>query len=144
MRHSFALFTQRSARRASRRRGAVLVETALVLTILLALTFGVMEYGHYVYTRHTLEGASQRGARTAILTDITVAEVESAVEGVMAASGYDPTEYDLAVSGLDDTAETDVTVTVSVVWGEVGIRPIGMIGADRTIQATVTMRKEGL
>jgi Flp pilus assembly protein TadG len=120
-----------------------LVETALVITILLALTFGVMEYGHFVYTRHSLESASQRGARTAILSDVTLEEVETAVEGVMAASGYETAEYALDVAGLDDPDVTDVTVTISVVWGEVGIRPMGLISSDRAVQSTVTMRKEG-
>lgn len=137
------LFTQRSARRASRRSGAVLVETALVITILLALTFGVMEYGHFVYTRHSLESASQRGARTAILSDVTSQEVSDSVQSVMAASGYDTTEYTLVVAGLDDPAQTDVTVTVGVVWGQVGIRPMGLISSETPVQATVTMRKEG-
>jgi Flp pilus assembly protein TadG len=116
---------------------------ALVLTVLLALTFGVMEYGHYVYARHTLEGASQRGGRTAILSDITESEVSDAVQEVMASAGYDTTEYTLAVTGLDDGEATDVTVTVSAVWGTIGIRPMGIISADSVVQATVTMRKEG-
>ncbi len=125
------------------RRGAVLVETALVLVILLALTFGVMEYGHFVHTRHTLEGAAQRGARTAILNGIPAQEVEAAVAQAMGASGYDDTEYSLEVAGLDDPEGTDVTVTVSCVWGEIGIRPMGLISSETAIQATVTMRKEG-
>lgn len=137
------LFTQRSARRASRRRGAVLLEMALVLTVLLALTFGVMEYGHYVYARHTLEGASQRGCRTAILRDITETEVSAAVQELMGTAGYDETEYTLAVTGLDDPEATDVSVTITAEWGTIGIRPMGLISADSVVHATVTMRKEG-
>ena len=134
--------TQRS-RRTRRRRGAVLVETALVIVLLLALCFGVMEYGHYVYTRHTLESAAQRGARIAILRESTEGEVNDAVEAVMAAAGYDTSEFETTLVGVGDDTETDVTVTIGCVWGDIGMRPLGLISSDSVVQATVTMRKEG-
>lgn len=136
--------SRRAPRGACRRRnGAVLVETALVLALLLGLCFGVMEYGHYVHTRHTLESASQRGARTAILRDSTEQEVNDAVEAVMAAAGYDTSEFSVDVTGVGDPDTTDVTVSVDCEWGEIGIRPLGLISADSVVRATVTMRKEG-
>jgi len=119
------------------------VETALVIVLLLALCFGVMEYGHYVYTRHTLESAAQRGARIAILRESTEGEVNDAVEAVMAAAGYDTSEFDMTLVGVGDDTETDVTVTIGCVWGDIGMRPLGLISSDSVVQATVTMRKEG-
>lgn len=137
------LFTQRSAGRAGRRSGAVLVETALVIVLLLGLCFGVMEYGHYVYTRHTLESACQVGARQGILRDSTSQEITDRIEGEMAAAGFDPTEFDFVVTGQGDDTEPDITVSIEVVWGEIGIRPLGLIASDSVVRASVTMRKEG-
>ena len=137
------LFTQRAARPPSRRRGAVLVETALVIILLLALCFGVMEYGHYVYTRHTLEAAAQRGARIGILRASTEQEINDAVEAVMDAAGYDNTEFDMTLEGFGDDTETDISVTIGCVWGDIGVRPLGLISSESIVQATVTMRKEG-
>ena len=143
MRNAFtALFTQRSARRASRRRGAVLVETAIVIMLLIALCFGVMEYGHYVYTRHTLESACQRAVRLGIIADSVFDDVEAEVGTQMAVAGFDATEFDVEIVGHGDPAETDLTVAIEVTWGEIGIRPLGLIAADSVIHASATMRKE--
>lgn len=138
-----ALFTQRSARRASRRRGAVLVETALVIILLIALCFGVMEYGHYVYTRHTLESACMRAARHGILRDSTLQEVEDRIESEMAVAGFDPSEFTTDISGHGDDTTTDITVAIECVWGTVGVRPLGLIDDESVVRASVTMRKEG-
>lgn len=136
------LFTQRSARRASRRRGAVLVETAIVIMLLIALCFGVMEYGHYVYTRHVLESACLRAVRVGILTDSAPEDVEGEVSTQMATAGFDTTEFAVEILGHDDPAASDVTVSIQCVWGEIGVRPLGLIAADSVIRASATMRKE--
>lgn len=137
------LSARHSARRISHRTGAVLVETALVIILLLGLCFGVMEYGHYVYTRHTLESACQVGARQGILRDSTAQEITDRIEGEMAAAGFDPSEFDFVVAGYGDDTETDISVSIEVVWGEIGIRPLGLISSDSRVRASVTMRKEG-
>jgi Flp pilus assembly protein TadG len=137
-----ALFTQRSARRASRRRGAVLVETAIVIMLLITLCFGIMEYGHYVYTRHTLESACQRAVRFGIIADSVFEDVETEVSTQMAVAGYDATEFDVEILGHGDPAETDLTISIEVTWGQIGMRPLGLISADSVIRASATMRKE--
>ena len=45
------------------RRGGAILEAALVLPILLALSFGMVEYGYYFFVKHTLQGAARDGAR---------------------------------------------------------------------------------
>ena len=50
----------------SARCGSALLDAALVLPILLSLMFGTVEYGHFFYWKHTLQGAAREGARTAI------------------------------------------------------------------------------
>lgn len=47
-------------------RGTSLIEFAIVLTILLALTFGMIDFGRYVYTISVVRAAAQEGARAGI------------------------------------------------------------------------------
>lgn len=137
-------FTRRLARRASRRRGAVLLETSLVIMLLLILAFGVMEYGHFVYTRHTLEGAAHRSVREAILPGRTDEEVAAVIAEQMGQHGYEADEYTVTVTWpAEDDPVKNVTVQVQTTWGTVGIRPFGLIDADKQVIATATMRREG-
>src|SRR4051812_13398788 len=53
------------------RRGNAVMEMALVLPILLALSFGTVEFGYFFYVKHTLQGAARDGARQAILPSAT-------------------------------------------------------------------------
>jgi Flp pilus assembly protein TadG len=54
-------------------RGAVAVEFAIILPILLLLTFGIIDFGHAWYMRHMMSDASREGARyaTRYKTDAT-------------------------------------------------------------------------
>jgi Flp pilus assembly protein TadG len=47
------------------RRGAALVEAALVLPVVLMFLFGILEYGRYVMMRQVLTNAAREGARYA-------------------------------------------------------------------------------
>ncbi len=48
------------------RRGAAMVETALVLPIVLLFMFGIFEYGRYFMTMQLLNNAAREGARYAV------------------------------------------------------------------------------
>ena len=49
-------------------RGAALVELALILPILLILTFGMIEFGRAFFISHILATAAREGARRAVVT----------------------------------------------------------------------------
>ena len=51
--------------RQSSRRGAACVEAALVLPLIVLLTFGFIEIGYYVNCHHVLHDAARQGARAA-------------------------------------------------------------------------------
>jgi Flp pilus assembly protein TadG len=79
---------RRRARQQVRRRGAVMVETALVLTTLFLLIFMIFEHGRLLMTRQLLQNAAREGARqalsgtnTKIASDIT-AVVNGYVSGI--------------------------------------------------------------
>ena len=53
------------ARRRDGEHGAVAVEFALILPVLLLLVFGIVDFGHAWYMRHMLQNSCREGARYA-------------------------------------------------------------------------------
>ena len=76
-----------------RRRGNAVMEAALVLPILLSLSFGTVEYGYFFYVKHSLQGAAREGARAAIVPTATNADVTTAVNAAMSAAGLSGIGY---------------------------------------------------
>lgn len=130
--------------RGKTRRGAVLLEAALVLWILLMLTFGLVEFAHFYFTQHNLTGAAREGARAGIPAGASNADITQAVTNTMSASGFSSDSYTMSISPDAGTAAqgTEINVTVSSTWGSVGIRPLGLIGADRQVVGVAVMQKE--
>ena len=135
------------------RRGATVLEAALVVPILLALAFGGVEVGYFIFIKHTLHGAARVGARVGSLPSSTTAEVTTAVGNAMTAAGIASNEYTLQVRNADTDAnltlastatETPVKVTINCTWGTVGagVRPLGVIDAAKSMNASVVMIKE--
>lgn len=120
------------------RRGNAILEAALVLPILISLTFGSIEFGHFFYVKHCLQGAARQGARAGIPADSTKGDVTAAVREAMAAYGLEKSGYS-CTTAVD---RTNVTVTVQCNWGKVGIRPLGLIGSDKLVRSVAVMRKE--
>ncbi|MBC7784142.1 MAG: pilus assembly protein [Burkholderiales bacterium] len=136
----------------NRRRGSAVLDAALVFPILLSLTFGCVEYGHYFFVKHSLQGAAREGARAGANPGSTNAEVTTAVTLSMNAAGIVPANYTTKIRNSADTADIDVAaqtagtailVKVQCTWGTVGLRPLGLIGASKLAIGMTTMRKEG-
>lgn len=92
--------------------GTTLVEFAVVLIVLLTLTFGMIDFGRYVYAVSVVRAAAQEGANTGIQTDdsgaANLAAVPAAVKGKMIA--LDTTRANVSVSQPDErTVEVEVT-----------------------------------
>ena len=68
-------------------RGAVLVEFALVLPLLLVLFAGMFDLGLAFQRYQAVTNAAREGARMAVLPGYSTAEVESRVRDYLAASG---------------------------------------------------------
>src|SRR4051812_28702270 len=84
---------QEIRRRSSRFRGNAVLDLALVMPVLLALTFGAMEYGYALYLKHTLQGAAREGARAAVVAGATAADVQTAVDNAMSNAGFAQAKY---------------------------------------------------
>jgi Flp pilus assembly protein TadG len=142
----------RTWRRRSVRRGNALLDAALVLPILLSLTFGTVEYGYFFFVKHSLQGAAREGCRAAIVPSATNTTVTQAIATSLQAAGLNSSGTSLDpkfsltlspanVSGL--SAGTSVTVQLDATWGTVGVRPLGLIAADKVVRGSTVMRKEG-
>lgn len=142
----------RSRRTARRwRPGNAIIEAALVLPILLSLSFGTVEFAHFFYIKHTLQGAARDGARTAIIPSATATSVQNAIGNSMNAAGLPPAKYtvdirnpvtDQVVDVATVESGTAIKVTVTCVWSEVGLRPLNLIAASKPVVGFTVMVKE--
>jgi Flp pilus assembly protein TadG len=128
------------------------MDAALVFPVLLTLTFGSIEFGHYFYIKHTLQGAAREGARASIRPSATNTDVTTAVNASLTAAGIPSTRYTVSIRNSADTADvnvasvtsgTSILVKVTASWGTIGIRPMGLIGSGKQVIGTTLMRKEG-
>ncbi|HUU82195.1 MAG TPA: TadE family protein [Phycisphaerae bacterium] len=109
------------------RRGAALVEFALVLPLLAMLIFGIIEFAHIFFVRQGLVNAARVGARTATLSmadEVRQTLVVQRVEQALQAGGLSQylsegditIEYDPA-SGSDGAQ----VVTISVPYADISL-----------------------
>ena len=139
-------------RHPGRRSGNAVLDMALVMPLLIMLTFGAVEYGYALYLKHTLQGAAREGARAAIVAGATATSVQQAVDEAMAAAGFAQSKYTRPVSiepsnWAATAAGQTIKVTVQTTWGTAGVNclptVLGGIGPAKVLQGATTMRKEG-
>ena len=130
-------------------RGASVLEMALVLPILLMLSFGIVDYGYFFYVKNTVQGAAQAGARAAIPSAATNSSVTTVVSNMMTAAGLQNSSYTVTLNPTDVStaaAGSAVSVTVSVTWSNVGLHALptamGGISNSKQIVGTAVMIKE--
>lgn len=68
-------------------RGAALIEAAITIPIILLISVGIFEFGRAYQTWQVLTNAAREGARQAILTDKSDADVQTTVQNYMKAGG---------------------------------------------------------
>lgn len=124
------------------RRGAVAVELAVVSPVMLAMVFGIIEFGWLFTVRHTMVNAAREGARIGVLQGVTVGDIEDRVReylepmGLAGKANIDVTEATLA--------DPTVTVVVSVPQEEVSLVGNFFGFTQGTVEGTASMRKEGV
>ncbi len=121
--------------RARGQRGAVAVELALVLPILVMLLFGIVEFGRGYNAKVSLQGAVREGARVLALDSGD--PVSTTVD---AAPSLDAGLITINTSGAPCTPGQPVSVTASYPF-EYNIPLFG--SATQTISATGVMRCTG-
>jgi Flp pilus assembly protein TadG len=83
---------RRHGRHGRSERGAAAVEFALIVPVLLVLTFGIISYGFMLTVRQSVSQAADEGARAAAVTVVDanrVSEGEKAIKDALSANGVD-------------------------------------------------------
>lgn len=125
------------------RRGATLVEFAVVVPILFFLLVLFVEFGRYIVTVHALEEASRVDCRIAVLEDSITNEVEVAVADLL--KTFSIYKYDMSITpnlraaiGAGDP----VTVRINVDYKDVSWLPAPRTLRDKTLSVSNTTPKE--
>jgi Flp pilus assembly protein TadG len=127
------------------RRGAAVVEFALVAPILFLLAFGIIEFGRMVMVQQVLTNASREGARLAVIDGTTTSEVQTAVRDYLDSGSVSSAGINPAVSPSNwDTEDYvgAVTVTVAMPFNQVSWLPSPLFLGGKTLTATAVMRRE--
>jgi Flp pilus assembly protein TadG len=127
------------------RRGAAVVEFAIVAPVFFLLVFGMIEYGRMVMVQQILTNASREGARYAVILDSndTTAVQDRVTDYLQSASinGSPNVTVDWPASGSG--SNQPITVAVSIPFGQVSWLPSPMfVSSTMPLQATSVMRRE--
>lgn len=139
-------FFRKSSNLRSRRRGAEVLEAALILPIVLLLVSGMVEFAYFFHLQHSLTSAAREGARAGVPYGATNGDVTAAINKVMDSVGLDKSKFTVDVTPSDiagASAGTDVSVSVSGQWSKVGVSLFGLIDKTKFVKGKVVMRKEG-
>lgn len=142
-------------KRRSNRRGAALVEMAMVLPIFFAVVLGIVEFGRAMMVSQMVTNAAREATRLAIIDGSTNTTVETWVEDFLSdsinvdASDVTVTITVVAAPGNDDPnnqvgnaqARDLVTVNVSVPFDKVSYVP-GSYLNGKNLSAQSSMRHE--
>jgi Flp pilus assembly protein TadG len=133
----------RKGNRRGRRRGAALVEFAVVAPLMFLMFFLFIEFDRYIFVRDAMEEAARSGARTAILKDATLDDVQANVAAILAVAGVDG--YSVAVTPeLSSSFQQGdmITVTVSVDYEDVSWLPSMRFLGDKSISVACSLPRE--
>jgi len=133
------------------RRGTAIVEAALVLPLLLILTFGGIKYGWLFIKWQQATNTARHSVRYAIRPTIDSTKTIDLIDKLMTKAGMDKSKvnYTSSVTYGDDDYPTGsivgdpVTVQIVVPVADVDILKIALLPTPNTLTATMTMSKEG-
>lgn len=143
-----AIMNLKKQTRRSDRRGAAAAEFALVIPILLILTFGTLETCSAFFLKETCLIAAHEGARVAIRQKADKDMVRSAVYDTLEARGIDPDGEGITILVNRKPEKTKalvpIKITVRVPMDGNGMLPNSFYSwfSGRNIESTCTMYKE--
>jgi Flp pilus assembly protein TadG len=124
------------------RRGIATVEFAIVLPLLMLVTFGIIEFGSVMYTRHNMVQAAREAARVLAIREGTVAEANAVAMDRLSAMSQGINFTVNITNPSSASGETDVIVEITAPLAEAALMdPMGIMG-DGIVRVTATMRKE--
>jgi Flp pilus assembly protein TadG len=125
------------------RRGAAVVEFAVVAPLFITLVFGMIEYGRMVMVQQMLTNAAREGARVGVLDGATTAAVQSSVTTYLSNASISGSTVTVSPSPPSSAGYGDpVTVTVTIPFASVSWIPAPMFLSGKTLTAKSVMRRE--
>ena len=125
------------------RRGAAVVEFAMVAPLLFLLIFGLIEFGRVVMVQQVLTNGAREGARVGVLDDSTKTDVQNTVNTYLSAAMITGATVTVTPDPLSNAGYGDaVTVTVSIPFNKVSWLPSPMYLQTTTLSASTAMRRE--
>jgi Flp pilus assembly protein TadG len=131
-------------RRLRNQKGAALLETAITLPLVLLVCVSIFEFGRAYQTWQVLTNAAREGARVAILSESTDAQVTTAVKAYM--QGGQLPSYALANVTVERTvpfaaSNTASRITISYPFKFTVLNPVMRLvrSSSTTGQGTTTM-----
>lgn len=133
---------QPARKRTSDRRGATLVEFALIAPVIFGLFFASVEFSRVNMLRHAIESAAYEGCRAVVVPGAEAADAIASANATLEANSA--VNATVTVSPATITTKTkNVTVTVSLPLNEnTWITPRYL--ADITITTSINMNREYL
>lgn len=135
-------------RRARRQGGTSVVEMALVLPLLLLLTFGIGEFG-IMYTQwQSLTNATREGARVGVVfraacnTGTVTALIQTTVDSYAASAGIPTGTITTTITNACAGINTPLTVATSLPHSYFALSALAGLGATTTLRARTVMRNE--
>ncbi len=127
--------------------GAAAVEFAIVLSLLLVIVMGIIDFGHAWFLRQIITNASREGARAGVIAQtppVSEAVIKATVLDYLHPSGLDTSgATTVQVSGAGGAPGTRLifTVTSTKVWWIIN-KFVPGLGDDVPITAQTSMRIE--
>jgi Flp pilus assembly protein TadG len=98
---------QAARSRRSRRRGAAIVEAAIVMNIFLLLIFAIFEFGHFM-VKQLMDNAARDGARMASTGALTVTTAQIQAQVTQELSGQGPSNLTINVFQANPTTGANI------------------------------------
>jgi Flp pilus assembly protein TadG len=136
---------QRNPRRNSgrQRRGATLVEFAVVAPLLFLFILGMLEFGRMVMVEQFLTNAAREGARRGILEQTTASDVEATVTNYLTGGTITGATVTVSPAQLTEVGFGDpVSVAVSVPYDQASWLPTPWFLSGITLSGNSVMQAE--
>ena len=125
------------------RRGASVVEFALVAPIFFLVILGMIEFGRMAMVQQVITNAAREGARIAVFDGATKAKVEAKVNDYLASASIAGASVSVSPDPPSSAAYGEsVTVGVSLTFDQVSWLPTPQFIGGQTLRAESVMRRE--
>lgn len=135
-----AAFGGNMKKQRKKRLGAVTVEVALTLPILLMFTFAGWEFSRINAMRNTLENAAYQAARDSMLPGATLAKVTAEANAVLDSCGIVNANIQMSPSVITTTTD-DVTIDITA---PIAANSLGLMRyfTSGNLSASITLSRE--